>query len=172
MTSLRDERAAVLRRWHRDMGDNFTAVLPRVLDDLDATDRAHTADGIIKFDIPGAGPMTDEEKRAFAEQWLKAKDGPIVVMPPEPRPTAAEIMRLAEERWGDGAHEGPYCRQEILEGVREILTGVDAGPAGQPDEPGTGSVPPPGPVPPVPVSDKPPKAPPAARTATRRRTTR
>ena len=43
MTDLRDERAAVLTRWHRDLGDNFKAVLPRVLDDLDAIDRGAMA---------------------------------------------------------------------------------------------------------------------------------
>ena len=43
MTGLRDARAAVLTRWHRDLGDNFTAVLPRVLDDLEAADRAQEA---------------------------------------------------------------------------------------------------------------------------------
>lgn len=38
----------------------------------------------------------------------------------------AEIMRRAEERWGDGACEGPYARQEIVEGVREVLDELKA----------------------------------------------
>lgn len=41
--SLRDARAAVLRRYHRNLADNFAVTLPRVLDELDAADREHAA---------------------------------------------------------------------------------------------------------------------------------
>ena len=34
------------------------------------------------------------------------------------------VMREAAGRWGEDASEGPYCRQEILEGLREILGGL------------------------------------------------
>ena len=33
-----------------------------------------------------------------------------------------EIMRRVEENWGENASEGPYAKQEIVEGVREIIT--------------------------------------------------
>jgi len=32
-----------------------------------------------------------------------------------------EIMRRVELNWGENASEGPYAKQEIVEGVREIL---------------------------------------------------
>lgn len=38
----------------------------------------------------------------------------------------AEIMRRVEANWGDDASEGPYCKQEIVEGVREVLDGLKA----------------------------------------------
>jgi hypothetical protein len=38
----------------------------------------------------------------------------------------AEIMRRVEAHWGDDASEGPYCKQEITEGVREVLDGLKA----------------------------------------------
>jgi hypothetical protein len=39
-----------------------------------------------------------------------------------------EVMRRAQEHWGDDASEGPYCKQEIMDGVREILAAVAAQP--------------------------------------------
>lgn len=39
-----------------------------------------------------------------------------------------EVTRLARERWGDDAGEGPYCKQEITEGLREIIAEVAAMP--------------------------------------------
>jgi hypothetical protein len=87
--TVRGARAAALRRWHRDMGDNFTAVLPRVLDDLDAIDRAQVPGGI----VPAV--MTDEEAAKFAEQWTAIpKDGrPTVIPPPTDEQIAAWIER-------------------------------------------------------------------------------
>jgi hypothetical protein len=37
----------------------------------------------------------------------------------------AEIMRRVEEYWADSP-EGPYCRQEIVNGVREVLDEMKA----------------------------------------------
>lgn len=39
-----------------------------------------------------------------------------------------EVLRRAEEQWGESADEGPYCKQEILEDLREILAAVAAQP--------------------------------------------
>ena len=39
-----------------------------------------------------------------------------------------EVMRRALEQWGEDASEGPYCKQEIVNGVREILAVVAAQP--------------------------------------------
>lgn len=64
MTSLRDERAAVLRRWNRDLSDNFAAVLPRVLDDLDAIDGRQP--GAFK---PVAADLSEEELAGLRARW-------------------------------------------------------------------------------------------------------
>lgn len=39
-----------------------------------------------------------------------------------------EVLRRAEDQWGEDASEGPYCKQEIMAGLREILTAVAAQP--------------------------------------------
>lgn len=63
MPDLRAARAAVLTRWHRDLGDNFTAVLPRVLDDLDAADAQFPLEAItVRRSVP-----TDAEITAWIE---------------------------------------------------------------------------------------------------------
>jgi hypothetical protein len=44
----------------------------------------------------------------------------------DPKEFLAEVMRRVEERWGESASEGPYARQEIVEGVREVLAAFEA----------------------------------------------
>ena len=39
-----------------------------------------------------------------------------------------KVLRRAREQWGEDASEGPYCKQEIMNGVREILAAVAAQP--------------------------------------------
>lgn len=39
-----------------------------------------------------------------------------------------EVMRRARDYWGDDASEGPYCKQEIIEGLGEILAAVAGAP--------------------------------------------
>lgn len=41
MTSLRDARAAVIRRHYRGLADDYLAELPRLLDDLERVDTEH-----------------------------------------------------------------------------------------------------------------------------------
>lgn len=125
--TVRDERAAVLRRWHRDMGDNFTAVLPRVLDDLDAIDRAQ-----VPGPIKPARKLTHAEADELARQWTANSEGGQ-----PPAPTDEQVAAWVE------AHP-----QEFADwAARQAKTS------------------------PAPVSGQPPKAPPATRTATRRRRT-
>jgi hypothetical protein len=31
------------------------------------------------------------------------------------------IMERVDARWGEGAHEGPYCKQEIVDGFQGIV---------------------------------------------------
>jgi hypothetical protein len=74
VTDIRDERAAALKRWHRDMGDNFTATLPKVLDALEAIDQARMADQADQVDaayvyVPAP---TDEQVAAWIERNPKA----------------------------------------------------------------------------------------------------
>lgn len=84
--TVRDERAAVLRRWNRDLGDNFTAVLPRLLDDLEAIDAAHggqlaagAADAALAHERElmargdlSAGPAIPPD--AWLTAWIRAHD--------------------------------------------------------------------------------------------------
>jgi len=65
---------------------------------------------------------------------------------------AATLANMTPEQWAEAK-----ARYDVEDGA---------------DQPGTGSQPPPGPVPPVPVSERPPKAPPAAKPAAARTTTR
>lgn len=60
MTDLRDARAALLRRWHRDMSDDFSRALPKVLDDLERIDRE--AEPELKINFSG---MSEEEFERF-----------------------------------------------------------------------------------------------------------
>jgi hypothetical protein len=89
--TVRDERAAALKRWHRDMGDNFTAVLPCVLDDLDAIDQAQP--GIV---LNFSGELTEEETAKLRAQFKEAVNSqPVTVMPPE-APTDDQIAAWIE----------------------------------------------------------------------------
>lgn len=36
-----------------------------------------------------------------------------------------EVMRRVRNRWGDDAPEGPYCKQEIVNDLAEILAGME-----------------------------------------------
>jgi AAA+ superfamily predicted ATPase len=65
--TVRDERAAALRRRYRDLGDNFAAVLPRVLDDLDAIDRAQFAN--VTGIVTPVEELTDEQVAEIRERW-------------------------------------------------------------------------------------------------------
>jgi hypothetical protein len=116
--TVRDERAAALKRWHRDMGDNFAGALPKVLDALDAIDRQRVADVELDIEIDTAREAmtkpTDEQIAAWIERNPKAFADAAA------RQAQASVQRAA-----------------------------------------------PGRVPPVPASDKPPKAPPATRRRTR-----
>lgn len=42
-------------------------------------------------------------------------------------PVLEEVMRRVAERWGDDASEGPYCKQEIVNDIAEILAGLGRG---------------------------------------------
>lgn len=64
--NVRDQRASVLRRWHRDLADNFTAVLPRVLDDLDAVDRGQIIEDILSGDFVLSAAQADQLRERLA----------------------------------------------------------------------------------------------------------
>jgi hypothetical protein len=71
---IRDERAAVLRRWNRDLGDNFTAVLPRVLDDLEAIDEAHGPEPV------SVKRADDVPSDAEIERWILAHPDQVMAI--------------------------------------------------------------------------------------------
>ena len=62
---LREKRIAILTRWHRDLADDFTRALPRVLADLEAADREHAAPVIASFD----GELGEGEMAALEEKF-------------------------------------------------------------------------------------------------------
>lgn len=65
MTGLRDARAAVLTRWHRDLADDFTRALPLLLDDLERIDREQVPDGV----ITAPAELSEEELTELRERW-------------------------------------------------------------------------------------------------------
>lgn len=86
--TLRDARAAALIRRHRDLADDFTRTLPLLLDALDAIDREHVPDGIIKFE----GELTPEQEAEFRAEFYKRAETP----PEPPAPTDAQIAAWVE----------------------------------------------------------------------------
>lgn len=100
----RDDWAALLTRWHRDLGDNFAAVLPRVLDDLEAVDRAH-ADDPGRNRTPSDAELTawieahPAEFAAWAARQARIKGAP----PPFDTPTRQPTTRRRAAPKGGGA---------------------------------------------------------------------
>lgn len=71
MTSLRDARAAAIRRRLSDLSADTGRWLPVLLDDLETLDE-QALPGLIRPAV-----MTDDEAAAFAARWL-AESGPPV----------------------------------------------------------------------------------------------
>lgn len=97
MTSVRDQRAAAIRRNWRDLQDDLRRALPRLLDDLDAIDRHEFAErnGISDGLAATLANMTQEEwaQQGAARGFLQALAEPS----PAPEVPAAEPAEAAQE---------------------------------------------------------------------------
>lgn len=124
--TIREARAAAVRRWWRDLQDDLSRGLPRLLDDLDTIDQAEITDrnspGPLTATFDGMTPEQWAETRAaydarFGESFLAglgplnehlADGGTVEIEPPGPgpfAPTDAEISAWIEahpaefEKW-------------------------------------------------------------------------
>lgn len=66
--TIRDDRAAAIRRRLRDLGDDHARAMPLLLDDLDAIDDKHgPADSVI-----AVKPSDDAPSDAAVKAWIEA----------------------------------------------------------------------------------------------------
>lgn len=72
MSALRDDRAAAVRRYHRDIGDNLERALPRLLDALDEVDAKHGMRPQPDDVTTVSGMLTEEKAAALREQHPSA----------------------------------------------------------------------------------------------------
>lgn len=85
--SVRDQRAAAIRRRYRDLADDFSRGLPLLLDDLDdldAIDQAHAAPAVVvDLDVE----LTEGQAAELREQVAEAvKPQPAAKPPSAARP--------------------------------------------------------------------------------------
>ncbi len=70
--SLRDDRAAAVRRWAPLLADDQARALPRLLDALEAVDARHAANGPGTAQESPGGPRTGEETDGSVQAPLDA----------------------------------------------------------------------------------------------------
>ena len=88
--SLRDERAAAIRRHYRQLADSLTEALPALLDELENIDEAHGPEPFLTMGGRKV-ELTPEQEERIRAALDAAKDGPHVPFPAEdPQAAPAE----------------------------------------------------------------------------------
>lgn len=91
--NLRDARAAALTRWHRDLADNFTAALPKLLDDLERADRDH----VPPLTVDMSGDLTEEQLAGLRAKFAEAiRTEPAKIIAGPAHPSDSEIEAWIE----------------------------------------------------------------------------
>lgn len=90
---LREARREAVRRRYRDLCDSLTKTLPKLLDDLEAIDRAHVPSHVLSI----SGELTGEQAARLRADFEEAvRSQPVRILPPAPRPADEELAAWIE----------------------------------------------------------------------------